>query len=340
MIFKISRAVRLVLAAAALISASLAAASAQTSAQWGAVAKPATVPSFDTPTQLVAWITTYRDAPDVTRVPEAVQAMSRLGLFKDSQSAAFYIGFIAGVIGDNQIVAPQLIDDLFPLPPSEQAVVIKAIAYSGLPDWKMHLENFSGHMPARKVLIRKYLFEGEKTLADVPLDNGNAVIDTLWGYYFATGSYAPVLRIIDALRWVEEKSDVQRAVIANMAKVTLASNGARDENLLALYHVQIPYVRSTGAPHLRAVVSAIETFETHKVREQAQAAIREARARGPVAKLSAWGKANQIGQTVLSVGCVVAGALGHPEIAAPCVITGALYSGIANLAKIGGVTSQ
>jgi len=292
-------------------------------------------PSFDRAEGLVAWITDYRTAPEPSRVPEAVQAMSRLGLFQDSRSAAFYIGFIAGVIGDNQLKAAQIIDDLFPLPPSQQAVVIKAIAYSGLPNWKAILKDFSGHMPARKVLIRKYLFEDGKTLTDVPLDNGNAVIDTLWGYYFATGSYVPVLRILDALQWTEDKSSVQRTVIANMAMVTLASNGARDQNLLSLYHVQGPYLHAEARPHLRKLVRAIETFETHKIREQAQKAIQEARLRGPVAKTSKWALADKVGQTLLSVGCVVAGALGHVEIAAPCVITGAVYSGIANLTKIG-----
>lgn len=298
------------------------------------------VTSFQSAPDLVGWITNYRTAPDVTRVPEAVQAMSRLGLFKDSQSAAFYIGFIAGVIGDNQVVARKLIDDLFPLPPSEQAVVIKAIAYSGLPDWKGLLEHFSEYMPARKVLISKYLFGDGKTLGQVPLDNGNAVVDTLWGYYFATGSYAPVLRIMEALSWTDETASVQRVVIGNMAMVTLAANGARDENLLSLYHVQVPYQRPAVVPNLRKVVSAIETFETHKIRDAAQDAIRRARARGPVKEPSKWANADRIGQTVLSVGCVVAGALGHPEIAAPCVITGALYSGVANLAKLGLLPGQ
>lgn len=289
---------------------------------------------FDSSAALVNWITTYRDAPDPTHVPQAVQSMSRLGLFKDSQSAAFYIGFIAGVISDNQVRAPQIIDDLFPLPPSEQAVVIKAIAYSGLPNWQDLLRDFSGHMPARKVLIRKYLFEDGKTLDTVALDNGNAVVDTLWGFYFATGSYVPVLRILDALRWVDDQTNVQRIVISNMAMVTLASNGARDGNLLKLYHVQLPHVRGAAAPHLKRVVQAIETFETHKIRESAQSAIRIARARGPVKEPSKWATTHKVGQTLLSVGCVVAGALGHVEIAAPCIITGAVYSGVTNLAKL------
>ncbi|MEO0617871.1 MAG: hypothetical protein AAFZ01_01175 [Pseudomonadota bacterium] len=299
------------------------------------LASPSTaaVPKFETPTALVSWITSYRKSPDLDAVPAAVQAMSRLGLFKDSQTAAFYIGFLGGVIGDNQVAAPKLIDDFFPLPPSQQAVVIKAIAYSGLPDWQQLLRQFAGHMPARKVLLSKYLYGKAETLKTVPLDNGNAVVDTLWGAYFATGSYEPVLRIIDALKWADMRTTVQRPVIAHMAKVTLAANGAVDESLLALYHVQLPHVRASAAPHLREVVQAIEAFETHKIREGAQATIRDLRARGPVQAPSAWATADQVGQTVLAVGCVVAGALGHVEIAAPCVITGAVYSGVSKLLK-------
>ncbi|MEL6287752.1 MAG: hypothetical protein AAFQ42_02270 [Pseudomonadota bacterium] len=328
----------------ALLPSSAAYAQAEVRSPWQATASAGSTPradrdaeatEFRRPDDLVRWITAYRAAPTPERVPDAVQAMSRMGLFRDAETAAFYIGFIAGVLADNQVDAPRLIDAFFPLPPAQQAVVIKAIAYSGLPDWKRLLGRFAEYMPARKTLIAHYLYGPGKTLATVPLDNGNAVVDTLWGFYFATGGYEPVLRIINALAWAAEDDNVQRPVIAHMAKVTLSSNAANDENLLALYQVQLGYVSGPTRKHLREVVDAIERFETHKVRRGAEQAIREIRARGPVKAPSAWAKADQIGQTVLAVGCVVASALGHPEIGVPCVITGAVYSGLSKLADIG-----
>lgn len=79
---------------------------------------------------------------------------------------------------------------MFPLSPAAQVLVIKAIAYSGLPDWKQRLGRFVERMPARLILIRKFLYGKQPTLAKLPLDKGPEVLDSWWGYYFATGSYA------------------------------------------------------------------------------------------------------------------------------------------------------
>ena len=49
------------------------------------------------------------------------------------------------------------------------------------------------------------------------------------------------------------------------------------------------------------------------------------RRKGPEStrNVSYWGQA---GQTALALGCVVAGALGHPEVGIPCIISGAVSS--------------
>ena len=162
---------------------------------------------------VLAWMNGYRTNRDPARVPQAVQAMSQLGIFKDPENAGAFIGFIAGVIASNPAQAESLIAKMLPLPPEDQWAVVQAIAYSELPGWKNLLRSFSDRLSARRLMIEKYLngrlptldhagfseepgafakLGGYLGLGDdkpktVALTPSPALLDVLWGYYCATG---------------------------------------------------------------------------------------------------------------------------------------------------------
>ena len=85
---------------------------------------------------VLAWMNGYRASRDPAHVPQAVQAMSQLGVFKDPENGGAFVGFIAGVIASNPAQAETLIARMLPLPPEDQWAVVQAIAYSELPGWK------------------------------------------------------------------------------------------------------------------------------------------------------------------------------------------------------------
>jgi hypothetical protein len=211
------------------------------------------------------------------------------------------------------------------MPPEDQVVLVKAIAYSGLPDWKDVMSAFVERMPARLVLIRKYLYGDGKTLKDLPLDEGSFVLDTHWGYYFATGSAEPVQRIVSALAWAKDKDNVEKLTIGSMAKWTLATNASRDRDLLDILNAEMNRQPTEVRAQLHEVIEAAETFETAKIRKDALAAIEQLKTKGPESNrnFAWWGTA---GQTVLALGCVAAGALGQVEVGIPCVVGGAVSS--------------
>lgn len=278
---------------------------------------------FSKAEELLAWVNGYRLKPEPERLPEAVRAMSRFGVTKDMDQAGVYIGFAAGVIGSNPDKAERLIAKMFPLPSEDQVLIIKAIAYSGLPDWKDLLIKFVERMPARKVLIDKYLFANKPVLADLRIEQDQAAIDANWGYYFATGAEAPVSRIVHALKLSIDKDDVEKLTIGAMAKWTLAQNASRDSDLLAILKATPIDDRPELRAPLNEVIEAAETLELAKIRRQALASIEELRIKGPekVRNYNWWGQA---GQTVLALGCVAAGALGQVQFGIPCVVGGAL----------------
>lgn len=278
---------------------------------------------FASSEELLKWINGYRIHPEPKRLPEAVKAMSRFAVTKDMDQAGVYIGFTAGVIGANAESADELVSRMFPLPPEDQVLVIKAIAYSGLDDWKALLTRFVERMPARKVLIDKYLFGNKPVLADLPMADDSTAIDVNWGYYFATGSEAPVRRIVTALAWSRDKDDVEKLTIGAMAKWTLAQNASRDQDLLHMLKSLSAETTGEARPPLIEVIEAAETLELGRIRKQALASIEELKTKGPesVRNYNWWGQA---GQTVLALGCIAAGALGHVEVGIPCVVGGAV----------------
>ena len=161
--------------------------------------------AFSTPERLVEWVYNYSKKPTPWRVPAAVKAMRELGLFTDEEKGAFCTGFIAGVLGSNPKDGPNLVAKMLPMPDKDQAVLIRAIAFSGRPDWRDLLTKYKARMPLREPLINSYLSGKAKPLMEADLADGPSVVYTLWGYYVATGQYEPVVRIIAGASLVEEQ---------------------------------------------------------------------------------------------------------------------------------------
>ncbi|MBV1695227.1 MAG: hypothetical protein KGP27_12260 [Hyphomicrobiales bacterium] len=278
---------------------------------------------FASPDAIARWINGYRKKPQPNLLPQAVSAMVGFGIFKDADSSGLYLGFMAGVLGANPKLAPDLVAKMFPMPPEDHPAIIKAIAYSGLPDWKQLLSRNAERMPARAVLVDRYLTGKLPALDGLVLDAGPAPLDIMWGYWFATGSYDPIVRIVSILKWSKDQNNVERLTIGSMAKWTLATNASRDMDLLQLLKGTTRHEAPDTRAILNEVIEAADTAETGKIRKEALTAIETLKVKGPESsrRFSWWGQA---GQTALALGCIVAGAMGHVEVGIPCVVGGAV----------------
>jgi hypothetical protein len=302
---------------------------------------------------ILKWIDGYRLRPDPASVPVAMKVLSQRGVLRDSDSAGVYVGFLAGILGAHPDAAVGVVDKVLPdLAEEDQWIVVRAIAYSGLPDWKALLTKFAARMPSRRVMIDKYLDGTLPALEAVPLeakkpalldkvksyfvsspvkraeltfDASPELLDTLWGVYFATGNYRPVSRIIAMLPWSKEADTVERLTVGGMAKYTLVSNATRSKDLLAMLKRANRHQPVSVAPILGDVIEAAETMEGARVRKESLAAIEELKAKGPGYRreVSFWGK---VGEGTLAIGCIAAAAAGQVEFGLPCVIGGATSS--------------
>jgi hypothetical protein len=280
---------------------------------------------FTRPEDLLRWMNGYRSHPNPDKVPELVRAASAMGIFRDMETAGVYVGFMAGVIESNPKKAEALIGRMFPMPPEDQVAIVRAIAHSGHPRWKELLAKFSERMPARSTLIDRFITGKLPTLKTMPIDVGAGPLDMLWGQYFATGSYEPVVRMVSILEWSKDGNSLDRLTVGNMAKLTLATNASRDPVLLDMLKTSLRYETKETQAVLTEVIDAAETFEFGKVRRDAMASIEQLKTKGPAwARNTVWW--GQAGQTALALGCIVAGALGHVEVGVPCIVGGAVSS--------------
>ncbi len=244
--------------------------------------------------------------------------------------------------------------------PEDHWFIVRAVAYSGLPNWKELLREFAGRMPDRRVMIEKYVMGELPTLdqlAITPAPSGferfrdhfklhkvsdeerrkhslepsSEVLDILWGYYFATASYGPIMHIVALLPWSDDHDDTDRLTIGSMAKFTLASNASHDRVLLDMLrsssHARNQPKKTVAA--LNEIIDAAETADVARIRKQAVAAVAELQRKGPAYKrdVSWWG---YIGQSTIAAGCIAAAVASVTAAGLPCVIGGATASAAAN----------
>ena len=326
-------------------------------------ATPATSPEIDARASLgvvQAWIYNYRAKPDYAHVPAAVRVLFHAQTFKEPENAGIYLGFIAGAIGSNPAKAEQLVNSFFPISPEDEWVIVRAIAYSGLADWRNLLRRVEPRMPGRKVMIDSYLAGTLPTLNDIPLEeakpamldklrgalthnpfekeekklvtkvtfaNSQDLLDTLWGYYFATGSHVPVQRIISMLPWSKSRDTVDKLTVGSMARYTLASYAVRDQGLREYLRGQLAQASAPVKAPLTEVIEAADTVQLAAVRKDALAAVEELKTKGSDSRrnLDFWG---QVGVGAVALGCVSAAALGQVEVGIPCVIGGSASQGL------------
>jgi hypothetical protein len=306
------------------------------------------------------WIYNYRAKPDYAHVPAAVRVLFHSQSFKEPENAGIYLGFIAGAIGSNPAKAEQLIASFFPVPPEDEWVIVRAVAYSGLADWRNILRRLAPRMPGRRVMIDSYLAGKLPTLTDIPLEEarpgmldrlrgaftrnpftkderklnttltfaGNQdLLDTLWGYYFATGSHVPIQRIIQMLPWSKSRDTVDKLTVGSMARYTLASYAIRDANLREFLRSELARQKPPIKGPLAEVVEAADNVQIAALRKDALAAVDELKIKGSDSRrnLNFWG---QVGVGAVALGCVSAAALGQVAVGIPCVIGGSASQGL------------
>ena len=225
---------------------------------------------FNDPARLDQWITYYYKRPEPAAVVDAMFALSKQGAFKDSNTAAPFFGFLAGVLAKNPATVAATLRRLSALPPNEQPMVILGLWYSGHPDTRSLLAGLAKEMPLQQGMIDDLSRSTPAKLTQLPLEGDPGVMAALWGNFMATGDEAPVLRIIEALPFtLIAQGDTQRLAIGRVAEWSLAANAAQHPRVMEILRAQAK-ARSGAMANL-----------INRVIAQGEAAMRQDKAAAP-----------------------------------------------------------
>jgi hypothetical protein len=169
--------------------------------------------------------------------------------------------------------------------------------------------------------------EDKKLNTRVTFANSQDLLDTLWGYYFATGSHEPIQRILAMLPWSKSRETIEKLTIGSMARYTLASYAVRDQGLREYLRGEMARAPAAEKAPLGEVIEAADTVQLAAIRKDALAAVDELKVKGSDSRrnLDFWG---QVGVGAVALGCVSAAALGQVAIGIPCVIGGSASQGL------------
>lgn len=322
-------------------------------------AAPSRVKGFDNSAEILKWINDYRGKPNPLRAAVAIHNLADLGELRTPESAGVYVGFAAGVLAANPARADALVDRMLPVPAEDQWLIVRAIAYSGIPKWRFLLARIAPRVPARGPMLQKYiagklpvLSQFKVTTTEKPswfarmaqsmpfsskpkekapvLEPSPELLDTFWGYYYATGEASALQHIVSLLPLATDHDDVERLTLGGMAKYTLAQNASRDPIMLATLKTIRGSESKAVRPVLDEVIDAADDVDVSGLRSQMLAAIDELKRKGPQSKrdVSFWG---QVGEGAIAAGCITAAVAGQVEFGVPCVVGGAVSSGALHL---------
>jgi len=313
---------------------------------------------FYSSNEILKWMNNYRSKPDPMRAALAIHQLSGFGDLRSQESAGVYVGFAAGVLAANPTKARALVNKMLPMPGEDQWLVVRAVAYSGVPTWRMILTDIAPQVPARGPMLQKYVAGMLPTLRQYKVEKpstgwtdrfaeyvpfrdkpkaGPAVLkpspellDTFWGYYYATGDSTALQNIISLLPWSTDRDDVQRLTLGGMAKYTLAENGSRDAVLLAT----IKTIRASEPKEVQAVldqvIEAADNVDVSRVRSEMLASLDELKRKGSATKrdVTFWG---QVGEGAIAAGCIGLAVASVGAAGIPCVVGGAASAGALNI---------
>ena len=212
--------------------------------------------AFDSQASVATWITHYYRNPEPSKVPAAIRSMSEFGMLDNNAGLPPVFGFLAGVFRDNPDQVSGWLEETRDLAESHIGVVVLGLWYADLPNSQAQSYAILDQHPDLKQEFSFLLTGSPMSVDEIPLEQGPWVLDALWGNFMATGSEVPVLRIAEALPWLDVKGDIGRLVVGGAARWSLTSNAVQHPRVLQICEQSVGGQPTEVAARLREVIAS------------------------------------------------------------------------------------
>ena len=197
-------------------------------------------PGFKSPGHVKRWMKTYYLKPSPGKVATAIRYMSASGVLDKKNAISPVFGFLSGVFQQNPGRVNAIIRSLDGVKEQHLGVVVFGLWYSGLDDARERVDNlFSAHPQLAKNFA--FLTKNDpRPLIELPLEKGEWILDALWGQFMATGSPAPVRRVISTLPWGQNKKEMEKYLVSSAARFSLTANAGQHRKVREIIKAELP----------------------------------------------------------------------------------------------------
>jgi hypothetical protein len=231
-----------------------------------------------TPDVITGVFQNYYRAPMPERVHEVVQAAIVQGLAETRPKRLALIAFMAGLIADNTAHVERLASVFGKLPGEQPERLVRAILYSGRPDWADQITRLKNLWPQHVAMIDRLAERGARPVYALKRDGQPEVLDMNWAYFGTTGSRAAVHAVIEMLGDLRA-SDPAKVAMAHAARHTLATQAMSHERV---YEVCLRAQMGSYGDQMRLIIVASNNKDVSTFKTDAEAAIAAATAGKPV----------------------------------------------------------
>jgi hypothetical protein len=206
--------------------------------------------------ELNDWMVYYYKNPKPEMTPRAVYSMGQLQDVDDTRLAPLS-AFLSFVFRDNPGKVRGWLSQLSPLSACARKVVSYALWYSRVDEAQNLMKSLAESSGGEDALLVRALLEKRPTPFEEVEIASASTLDTLWGAFFATGGEKYVIRIMSALPYVSAKGDMNKLLIGEAARWSLASNAVQHEKVLAICTEQIEKQPEEISTILKLIVARV-----------------------------------------------------------------------------------
>lgn len=214
------------------------------------------------PDQLEEWMTYYYLHPHPDEVADALKAISAQGLFDNGDAQAPLSGFFAEVFKANPTKLEEWVKPYVGIP--NRGILYSALWMANSKESKAALEQLAkGAAPDEAKNLRELIASPPPAVESMAIESP-ASLDYLWGCFMATGSEAPVLRIIDQFKLADIKGDIAAKAIGGTAKWSVAANARQHEKVLTIVRARAETADPETKAQLQEILARIDAEMAHK----------------------------------------------------------------------------
>ena len=180
------------------------------------------------------WMSFYYRTPQPERFVTEVREMSKAGALSQENAEGPMTAFLSRVMAQNPEKIAAWMSDLSDLPERDKAALYKSIWLSDTKQGRQYLKD-NGQVDFAK--------KTPPNLLKLELDS-TSVLDTWWGYFFATGDVAPIRQVVSAFNY--SKYD---GALSRYEKSKKTDEDMKEANYDAIYRAGIWSLASNCREH-------------------------------------------------------------------------------------------